>query len=243
MDPHKHWHLCGEHRHPSLLGQGARNRMFSWNGEPERGPGSWGDVGSAPAPLNALLRNSLSLLPALIPVPCCFPRAAFPLPTAPPWLPPLTGTQVTPRGTRAPRTQDLILQAERGSWHFLKWEKHLPLDTPIPPHKHREEEQKHRGSSADPQVFPMRGEARRGKSWLGFSSSCRVQGSDRTKAPSLLTPHCPYPAVFCPGILSLPFPAVSAPDLSASASPGAQCLQGPRHLHRCGETLLPGGNN
>lgn len=54
-------------------------------------------------------------------------------------------------------------------------------------------------------------------------SSCRVQGSDRTKAPSLLTPHCPCPAVFCLGIQSLPFPDVSAPDLSASASPELLC--------------------
>lgn len=74
MDPHKHWHLCGEHRHPSLLGQGARTGCFHGVGSQRGALALVGDVGSAPAPVNALLRNSC---------PCSQPsfpcRAAFPV--------------------------------------------------------------------------------------------------------------------------------------------------------------------
>lgn len=74
MDPHKHWHLCGEHQHPSLLGQGARTGCFHGVGNQRGALALVGNVGSAPAPVNALLRNSC---------PCSQPsflcRAAFPV--------------------------------------------------------------------------------------------------------------------------------------------------------------------
>lgn len=176
---------CVGSAHP-CRGTGPGNRMFVRSGEPERGPGSRGRCWLCTAPINALLRSS-----------CPFSQPSFPCRAAFPVLlshcPQLTGTEVgTQRGARAARPWDLILQAERGSWHFLKREKHLPLDTAIPPQKRREEDQKHRRSSWSTQVFPTRGGAgRRGRFMAGVlpgnksssSSSCsgvragRDQGS------------------------------------------------------------------
>lgn len=50
------------------------------------------------------------------------------------------------------------------------------------------------------------------------SSSCRAPRLGQARAPFLLTQFCLSPAAFQPGTLSLPLPAVPAPDLCPQLS-------------------------
>lgn len=196
---------------PTLQGHRARNRVFVCSGGQRRAPAPVGDVGSAPPPLMPPLRNSSPFSQhSFLGIPLC--PAALPVPTAPPWLP--AAHRWAPREGLGPPGQRSSY-SQRSSWHFVKWEKELPLDTPIPPQKHRGRRNRNTGGAAGAvqtlRDFPG-GERQEGVGGSGLVLSSSSSGPRLGQDQSSFSPD-PILSVFYLGLLSPPFPAPSAPDL------------------------------